>query len=76
LKYGFRSDLFLPKITCPVLILHGTKDRIVPYRSAIELYNCASPKQNVKMITIPGGRHNNLNAFPLFVDSLRSFLSE
>jgi len=74
LRYSFRSDQLISKVNCPVLILHGTKDRIVPYRSALQLFHCASKDQNVDMVTIPGGRHNNLNAYPLFVDTLRNFL--
>lgn len=74
LRYSFRSDQLISQIDCPILILHGTKDRIVPYRSALQLFQKAKKEQRIEMITIPGGRHNNLNAFPLFVDSLRKFL--
>ncbi len=74
LRYFMRSDLFIQHVHCPVLILHGTKDRIVPYRSALALFRLAESRGQVQMTTIVGGRHGNLNSFPLFREKLREFL--
>jgi fermentation-respiration switch protein FrsA (DUF1100 family) len=74
LRYTMRSDLFIQHVHCPVLILHGTKDRIVPYRSALALFRLAESRGQVQMTTIVGGRHSNLNSFPLFREKLREFL--
>jgi alpha-beta hydrolase superfamily lysophospholipase len=39
----------------PILFLHGTKDRVVPYHHSEKLYRAAAePKM---LVTIPGGRH-------------------
>jgi fermentation-respiration switch protein FrsA (DUF1100 family) len=57
-----------------VLILHGTKDLVVPHASALRLFRSAREGQNVQMVTIAGGKHGNLNSFPLFHEKLTEFL--
>ena len=57
LKDKFESIKFLPKISSPILIFHGTKDPIVPYSEGEKLFNAiTAPK---KLITIEGGGHLN-----------------
>lgn len=75
IRFPLRSDLRMPSLKVPTLILHGTADIIVPYRSALALFHAADSNQLVKMTTIPGGRHNNLNIYPLFREKLAEFLS-
>ena len=77
LRYRFRSDLYIQHIDCPILILHGTKDIVVPHSHALKLFRHAEAHQrNIKMITIVGGKHGNLNSFPLFRDKLGDFLEQ
>lgn len=76
LRFRFRSDKYIRHISAPCLILHGTKDRVVPYNSALKLYNSVSGLGHFNMVTINGGRHNNLNAYPLFREKLSDFLDE
>ena len=38
LRYPFRNDKAIAHVTCPVLILHGQHDTVVPYTSALTLY--------------------------------------
>jgi alpha-beta hydrolase superfamily lysophospholipase len=75
LRYTFRNDLHLRHCTAPVLIAHGTKDRIVPYKLGLRLYLSTKDFAQVEMLTIPGGRHGNLNGFPTFHQGLQSFLN-
>jgi fermentation-respiration switch protein FrsA (DUF1100 family) len=74
LRYHFRSDEHLRHVDCPVLILHGTKDLVVPHASALRLFRSAREGQSVQMVTIVGGKHGNLNSFPLFHEKLTEFL--
>lgn len=74
LRFRLRSDKFIQKVKCPILILHGTRDPIVPYRSAFALFQLVRYRDDVQMVTIPGAQHNNLNAYPTFWDSLREYL--
>lgn len=75
LRYRFRSDIFIQHIDCPIIIFHGTKDIIVPHSQALELFRHAEKVQRkIQMTTIVGGKHSNLNSFPLFRERLEEFL--
>lgn len=63
---------FLKQVKEPVIILHGTSDRIIPYSNAEKLK--ASMKNTDEFITIQGGSHNDLRNFPLFTHTLDSLL--
>jgi pimeloyl-ACP methyl ester carboxylesterase/predicted glycosyltransferase len=45
----------LPRLTVPVLILHGTKDEVVPYRHAQKF---ADAVPGARLVTFEGGGHN------------------
>ena len=50
----FRADL--PKIDVPVLVVHGTEDRILPFESTAKRLPDLVP--NLKLIPVEGGPHN------------------
>ena len=58
LRHAFLNKDRLSKITCPILILHGTQDQIVPLSSALNLKPLLKPSD--VFVIVPGGRHNNL----------------
>ncbi len=74
LRFPFRSDNYIPKVRCAITIFHGTRDRIVPYKSGLKLYELISEDAAHNMVTIPRGRHSNLSNFPLFRDKMTEFL--
>lgn len=74
-RFHLRSDLYIRKVKCPILMFQGTKDRIVPYKSALKLYNVVADRNDCHLVTLVGGKHNNLNTYPLFRESLMNFLS-
>lgn len=74
LRYPFYSEKYIAQVNVPIIIFHGTKDRIVPHSSALKLYQLIKGKRDVSMVTIQGGKHNNLNSYPLFREKLREFL--
>jgi alpha-beta hydrolase superfamily lysophospholipase len=76
LKYTFRNDVHLRGAKSPILIAHGTKDRIVPYKLGLRLYQSVKDIADTEMITIPGGRHGNLNGFPVFHQGLERFFNK
>jgi hypothetical protein len=61
---------YLAKVIAPVTILHGSSDWIIPHSNAEKLAAVFKPAD--RLITIPGGSHNNLNDFPLFHQALDS----
>jgi non-heme chloroperoxidase len=50
----FRGDL--PKIDVPVLVMHGTEDRILPFESTAK--RLPDLVANLKLIPVDGGPHN------------------
>jgi alpha-beta hydrolase superfamily lysophospholipase len=74
LKFDFRNELYLKASKANILIVHGTKDRIVPYRCGFSLYKSAKAK--AEMVTVPGGHHGDLNGYPIFRDKLKAFFDK
>jgi len=59
----------------PLLVIHGTKDEVVPYTLGVKFYDTYSGVK--KFITITDGGHNNLEftAPDIFWDSVKEFLN-
>ncbi len=73
LKYQFRSYEYLQASNCPILILHGDQDKVVPIHSAKKLFQSLEGK-NAEFITILGGEHNNLSTFKSFRKTIDTLL--
>jgi fermentation-respiration switch protein FrsA (DUF1100 family) len=51
MKDQFRSDLRIGKVTAPIMILHGVKDRVVPFSQGERLFELAhQPKRIVRFL--------------------------
>jgi len=61
MKDQFRSDLRVPRVKVPILILHGSQDGVVPISFGERLFALANEPK--RMVRINGGGHNNLDAF-------------
>ncbi|USG60101.1 lysophospholipase [Sneathiella marina] len=61
LKHPFHSDQLIGQITAPIQIIHGTADRVIPFKLGKRLAELA-PK-GTKFLAIDGAGHNNLAAF-------------
>ncbi len=62
----------LPRIRQPLLVVHGTRDSIVPYEMGERLFQAATgPK---RFIRVEGGSHHNLSA--VAADQYRAALRE
>jgi len=73
LRFPLRSDEVIHKLENPVIVFHGTRDRVVPYQSGLKLYEECNSKHK-QMVTIPRGRHNDLAKYALFREKMREFL--
>lgn len=72
LRYHIRTDRFIKKVKCPVYILHGSKDRLIPYRQSEQLRALAP--DNITLYPIEGAGHNNLPEFAAYHDLLYDIL--
>lgn len=71
-KYSFPTTTYLHAIKAPITLIHGTKDEIIPYRQAV-LLKAENPP--ALLLTIEGGRHNDLANFPEFGKAIDSLLA-
>ena len=72
LKYQMRTDQYLAGTTCPIHIIHGTKDRLISFVQSEKLKELFPDK--ITLHRIEGGRHNNLPDFPEFFEILYDVL--
>ena len=72
LKYTFPTDQWLSEVKCPIHLVHGTADRVIPYESSQRLMRLSLP--NSYLTTISGGGHNNLPTFPAYQSWLDTLL--
>lgn len=68
LKYKMRTWKRISKVSCPIFIIHGTHDELIPYADAQQLAEC---NDNVEFVTIHQGSHNNLPLFEEYKEVLQ-----
>jgi len=71
LRYPFRNNQFILETKCPVFIIHGTADDVVPFESGKRLGMLGDDSQ-IRFWSVPGGNHNDLSNYPEY----SSFLNE
>ena len=63
----------VPNIECPIYIVHGRRDEIVPFYHAIELHQNSKHKYNPYYVD--GAGHNNIEKFAIdYLPRIKSFL--
>lgn len=73
LHYHFPTYSYLPDVTAPITIFHGTKDRLVPYKNALRLRPLL--KSGDEFVTIDEGGHDDLHTSSIFKEKLDSVLA-
>ena len=71
LRYDLRTDLYLKEASCPVHIIHGTKDRLISYQQSVMLENLHPDR--VTLHSVEGARHNNLPDYPYFLNCCTTY---
>lgn len=74
----FPNINYAPDIRCPVFIIHGTQDEVVPFWHGQDLFLALSQPWRAKPFWVEGAGHNNIEALlrttGSFVDKLNEFL--
>jgi len=59
-------------VKCPIHIIHGTEDKLIPFKSSIKL--AAINSELTRLHSVIGGGHNNLNTFESYHEVLGQIL--
>ena len=70
LKYPLKSHEFLPNVSCPITLFHGTEDKVIPYDSSERLVQLNA--QKIKLIPMNGANHRR----SIFDDRFRRGMRE
>ncbi len=71
LRYTFRSDLWLPNVKCPIFIVHGTNDEVIPFSQG-QMLSLLAP--GAEFAAIQGGHHNDLGMHEEYWQPLLSWI--
>lgn len=71
-RYSFPNNKFLADVKSKKVIIHGTRDWVVPLISANRLKPLLSPDDT--FVVIEGASHNNLREFELYHTTLKEVL--
>ncbi|ANM62411.1 alpha/beta-Hydrolases superfamily protein [Arabidopsis thaliana] len=77
-KMTFWFDMYknidkIRHVTCPVLVIHGTKDDIVNMSHGKRLWELAKDKYDP--LWVKGGGHCNLETYPEYIKHMRKFMN-
>ena len=70
LKFPMPTYKWMRYVNCPIHIIHGTDDRLIPYKTSVKLSKIKPASTTLH--TVIGGGHKNLNTF----DSYHRMLSD
>ena len=73
IKYPLPTYKWLKYVQCPIHIIHGTHDKLIPYKSSVKLSQVNA--KLTKLHTVIGGGHKNLNNFESYHKMLDDILN-
>lgn len=73
IKFPMPTYKWLKYVQCPIHIIHGTDDRLIPYKTSVKLAKI-KPKLTT-LHTIIGGGHKNLNTFEPYHKILKDIIT-
>lgn len=73
IKYPLPTYKWLKYVQCPIHIIHGTDDKLIPYRTSVKLSKVNA--KLTKLHTVIGGGHKNLNNFESYHNTINDILN-
>ncbi|WP_299228633.1 alpha/beta fold hydrolase [uncultured Psychroserpens sp.] len=74
IKYPLPTYKWLKYVQCPIHIIHGTHDKLIPYKTSVKLSQ-VNPKLT-KLHTVIGGGHKDLNNFESYHSMLDDIINQ
>uniref|UniRef100_H2ZC19 palmitoyl-protein hydrolase n=1 Tax=Ciona savignyi TaxID=51511 RepID=H2ZC19_CIOSA len=68
----FPSIEKIPKVTSPVLVIHGTEDEVIDFSHGLAIYE-QCPRA-VEPLWVEGAGHNDIELYSQYVERLRQFI--
>lgn len=73
IKFPMPTYKWLRYVNCPIHIIHGTDDRLIPYKTSVKL---SKIKPGITTLhTVIGGGHKNLNTFESYHKMLHDIIT-
>lgn len=63
----------VPKITCPVLVIHGTEDEVIDFSHGLAIYE-KCPRA-VEPLWVEGAGHNDVELYGQYLERLKQFIN-
>ncbi|PKQ63976.1 alpha/beta hydrolase [Labilibaculum filiforme] len=73
LKYKFPTNELIVACRMPIVLFHGTEDKVIPYESSLMLQKVI--KSSDQLITLKGEGHNSINSNSEFITELARILN-
>ncbi|MCB0383393.1 MAG: alpha/beta fold hydrolase [Psychroserpens sp.] len=73
MKYPLPTYKWLKYVQCPIHIIHGTNDKLIPHKTSVKLSK-VNPKLT-KLHTVIGGGHKDLNNFESYHSMLDDIIN-
>lgn len=73
IKYPMPTYKWLRYVNCPIHIIHGTDDRLIPYGTSVKLSKIRP--ESTTLYTVIGGGHKNLNSFESYHKMLHDIIT-
>ncbi len=73
IKFPMPTYKWLKYVNCPIHIIHGTDDRLIPYKTSVKLSKI-KPELS-KLYTVIGGGHKDLNTFESYHEMLAEIIT-
>jgi alpha-beta hydrolase superfamily lysophospholipase len=74
LKYKMRTDALIGDVRSPLLLLHGSRDTLIPHADSESLRALA--RAPTELIVVEGAGHNDIHTFPAYLDPLAARLGQ
>jgi alpha-beta hydrolase superfamily lysophospholipase len=68
LKYPMRTDAIIGEVKSPILLIHGSDDKLIPLANSERLKALA--RSPTELLVVPGAGHNDIHKFPVYLDGL------
>ena len=72
IRYKFRTNEYITKVKCPVIIFHGNQDEVIYVGSSYKLKELF--KQGDQLIILDGQKHNGINENEMYKKELKKIL--